>query len=144
MELLLRRQPSGATCTIGELSINGAFYCHTLEDPVRPDGIKIPGATAFPAGRFQVVMSMSHRFKKLMIEVLNVPGFTGVRVHAGVTAKDTLGCVLVGSWSAAAPEQLQHSAAVRDDLQLRLVVPLFRGEEIWLTVEPAKDIALRA
>jgi hypothetical protein len=134
MELLLQRRPSSATCTIGDWSIDGTPYCQTLEDPVRADGVKIPGETAIHAGRYRVVMSMSTRFKKLMIEVLNVPGFTGVRVHAGVTAKDTLGCILVGSWSAAAPEQIQHSAAIKDKLLHLVVEPLFKGEDVWLTV----------
>lgn len=141
MELLLQRRPSSATCTIGDWSIDGVPYCQTLEDPVRADGVKVFGETAIPAGRRRVVMSMSTRFKKLMIEVLDVPGFTGVRVHAGVTAKDTLGCILVGLWSAARPDQLHDSTTIKDKL-LRLVVePLFKGEEVWLTVLDAKVAA---
>ncbi|CDD19922.1 putative uncharacterized protein [Prevotella sp. CAG:732] len=36
------------------------------------------------------------RFKKWLSLILGVPGFSGVRIHAGNTAKDTQGCILVG------------------------------------------------
>ena len=75
--------------------IDETFHCHTLEDVVR-SGPKIDGMTAIPAGRYEVVMSFSNRFKKIMPELLNVPGFAGVRIHKGNTAENTEGCILVG------------------------------------------------
>ncbi len=38
---------------------------------------------------------MSDRFKKEMVEVLAVPFFEGVRIHAGVTVDDSEGCPLL-------------------------------------------------
>lgn len=94
MEMELIREPSSPLSTIGSLSLGGVFECYTLEDVVRP--AKIPGATAIPAGRYEVILSFSDRFKRVLPLLLDVPGFLGVRIHAGNTAADTKGCILVG------------------------------------------------
>jgi len=85
--------------TIGELTVDGVFECFTLEDVVRVGDIfqvKVPGATAIPEGRYPVKVSFSPRFKRELPEILDVPDFTGVRIHPGNVAADTDGCVLVG------------------------------------------------
>lgn len=96
MKLTLKRNFKGADYTIGKLYIDGHYFCDTLEDTVRPANKKISGKTAIPAGNYKVIKSYSPRFKKILPEILNVPNFTGVRIHAGNTAKDTDGCVLLG------------------------------------------------
>lgn len=96
MKLTLKRNFKGANYTIGKLYIDGHYFCDTLEDTVRPANKKIAGKTAIPAGNYKVIKSYSPRFKKILPEILNVPNFTGVRIHAGNTAKDTNGCVLLG------------------------------------------------
>lgn len=96
MKLTLKRNFKGADYTIGKLYIDGHYFCDTLEDTVRPNGEKIKGKTAIPAGDYKVIKSYSPRFKKILPEILDVPGFTGVRIHAGNTAKDTDGCLLLG------------------------------------------------
>lgn len=80
--------------TIGKLSIDGLFCCHTLEDAVR--NVKLAGETAIPAGTYRVVITESRRFKCPLPLLLDVPNFTGVRIHSGNTAADTSGCILVG------------------------------------------------
>ena len=94
MHLRVLREPSTAAATLGILLIDGVFACWTLEDVVRP--VKIPGETAIPAGRYDVRLSLSQRFQKVLPEVLAVPGFAGIRIHAGNTQADTHGCVLGG------------------------------------------------
>lgn len=96
MKLTLKRNFKGPDYTIGKLYIDGHYFCDTLEDTVRPTGQKIAGKTAIPAGDYKVIKSYSPRFKKILPEILDVPGFSGVRIHAGNTAKDTDGCVLLG------------------------------------------------
>ena len=95
MKVEVKRCFKGAEYTIGHLYIDGAYFCDTLEDTVR-NGVKIPGKTAIPAGAYKVKKTMSPRFKTVLPEILNVPGFTGVRIHSGNTAKDTDGCLLLG------------------------------------------------
>lgn len=81
--------------TIGRLFINGNYFCYTLEDKVR-DGDKVYGKTAIPDGVYDVRLSFSNRFNVSMPEILNVRGFSGVRIHSGNTDADTLGCILLG------------------------------------------------
>ena len=96
MKLTLKRNFKGPDYTIGKLYIDGHYFCDTLEDTVRTSGEKIKGKTAIPAGDYKVIKSYSPRFKKILPEILDVPGFAGVRIHAGNTAKDTDGCLLLG------------------------------------------------
>lgn len=96
MKITIKRTFKGAEYTIGKLYIDGAYFCDTLEDTVRPAGVKIAGKTAIPAGTYKVKKTMSPRFKKILPEILNVKNFSGVRIHAGNTHADTEGCVLLG------------------------------------------------
>jgi len=80
--------------TIGELYVNFKRFCFTLEDVVRTQ--KIFGVTAVPAGTYKVKITDSKRFKKPMPEIMNVPGYAGIRIHVLNTAEETEGCIGVG------------------------------------------------
>jgi hypothetical protein len=105
MEIKLVREHFNSECTIGSLFIDGS-HLFTLEDVDRKlsqdddlshvKDIKVFGKTAIPYGRYEVVMTFSNRFKKMMPLLLNVKGFDGVRIHSGNTDEDTEGCILVG------------------------------------------------
>ena len=83
--------------TIGKLYIDGVYQCETLEDTVRAKGVKVSGQTAIPRGTYQIVINFSHKNQKLMIQLLDVPMFEGIRIHSGNKAEDTEGCILVGT-----------------------------------------------
>jgi hypothetical protein len=80
---------------IGDLFIDGVFFCHTLEDEKRAEGVKVYGETAIDAGIYEVKITYSPAFKRKMPLLINVPRFTGVRLHGGNDSGDTLGCPLV-------------------------------------------------
>lgn len=105
MKLELKRTALKAGYTIGRLSIDGKYFCDTLEDTVRDtnrNGVfdngerKIHGRTAIPYGRYKVTLTLSPRFGRILPLLHDVPQFTGVRIHSGNTADDTEGCILVG------------------------------------------------
>ena len=96
MKIIVKRTFLGKDYTIGKMYLNGEYFCDTLEDTVRPSEQKLYGQTAIPAGKYKVIKTFSPRFKKILPLICDVPGFAGVRIHAGNQASETEGCVLVG------------------------------------------------
>lgn len=140
MRLELTRFDFTEARTIGHLAILDApealdsqptFTCFTLEDPVRAPGVKIAGATAIPVGRYRVRLTRSARFQRVLPLLDDVPGFTGIRLHAGNTAADTAGCILVGLRREA--DAILDSRAALDALLPHLEA-VAAPEEIWIDV----------
>lgn len=88
--------------TIGDLKIHGRHVCWVLEDPVREvvgepvEAWKIKGQTAIPVGRYKIESTFSNRFQMTTPQLMDVPGFEGIRIHPGNTVADTEGCLLPG------------------------------------------------
>ncbi|MBI2882861.1 MAG: hypothetical protein HYY11_02975 [Candidatus Methylomirabilis oxyfera] len=130
MRLTLIRRWCTRHSTIGELLIDDERVCFTLEDAVQ-NGRKISGETAIPAGRYQVTITESQRFKRLLPLLLDVPGFDGVRIHAGNTCDDTAGCILVGTTMG--PDRVNNSRKAFSPLFERLKEATAHGP-VWLTI----------
>ena len=143
MNLLLTRNPSYLTCTTGSLYVDGAFECATLEDVVREiAGVpvarwKVKGKTAIPAGTYTVQLTFSNRFQKVMPQLLDVPGFEGVRIHPGNTDADTEGCILVGDLVAPGGESILQSRAAYNRLLPKIEQAITRAEPITLEIRNA-------
>jgi len=124
----------GTVPNFGRLVIDDLLTCDTLEDEDRfleAGGIKVPGQTAIPRGTYRVDVTWSPKFGKLLPEVLEVPGFKGIRIHGGVDEEDTEGCILVGLKSG---NQLSHGIDTSNKVRKILQAALGRGEEITLEV----------
>lgn len=133
MKLILTRHARRADYTIGRLEDeNGKKLCDTLEPIWRNyDGgeMKIPGKSAIPEGTYRVVTTYSLRFRKYLPLLVGVPGFEGVRIHAGNTSRDTEGCILVG-------QNLQVGKVLWSRITLEKLMKLIENEkEIYLTIK---------
>ena len=133
MKLILTRIARKAEYTIGRLEDeNGKKLCDTLEPIWRNyDGgeLKIPKKSAIPEGTYRVVTTYSLRFRKYLPLLVGVPGFEGVRIHAGNTSRDTEGCILVG-------QNLQVGKVLWSRITLEKLMKLIENEkEIYLTIK---------
>lgn len=135
MKLLLQTIMNEPDFTGGVLYVDGKFQCFTLEDIVRDPGIKVMNETAIAAGTYRVDMTMSARFKKIMPQLMDVPNFTGIRIHAGNTDHDTSGCILVGyTLSVVADKPLTTSSDACTDLTRMIQSAIDRKEEVTIEV----------
>ena len=105
MKLTLKRIALRSTYTIGRLYVDGNYFCDTLEDTVRDlnkngkfdnGEKKVYAKTAIPYGTYEIKWTYSPRFKKYTPQLMNVPSFSGIRIHAGNSSTDTEGCLLLG------------------------------------------------
>lgn len=119
---------------MGRLFVDGDYECETLEDVVR-DGPKVYGETAIPAATYQIVIDYSNRFRCDMPRLLDVPGFTGIRIHPGNTDADTHGCILVGVERSG--ESIRNSRVAYNRLFDQMVKAKNAGERIDIWIEGA-------
>ena len=105
MKLTLKRIALHPTYTIGKLYIDDNYFCDTLEDTVRDlnkngkfdnGEKKVYAKTAIPYGTYEIKWTYSTRIKKYTPQLMNVPSFEGIRIHAGNTSADTEGCLILG------------------------------------------------
>lgn len=139
MQLKLNRIFKTNTFTIGELYINEKYVTDTLEDRVRPEGEKVYGETAIPEGTYEVKLTHSPRFKKILPEILNVPNFSGIRIHTGNSSKDTEGCILVGTWDGEKEDWVSDSKIAFNKLMSLLEEATNNKEKITITVKSLLD-----
>jgi len=152
MELILERIAKRKTYTIGRLYIRRQvmdeyltgteddYFCDTLEPTWRDyehGAYKVKGRSAIPEGRYAVVVSFSPKFKQWLPILLGGPEFNrkwqGIRIHAGNTAKDTEGCILVGKNREVG--KVLDSRIWVHRLKQKIVEAKDKGEAVWITIK---------
>lgn len=78
--------------TFGRLSV-GPFQCYTVE---RPLGQNRPNIDCIPEGEYPMALEHSPRFGEMLWELKEVPGRSEIKIHAGNTMDDLLGCIAPG------------------------------------------------
>lgn len=153
VEFVLTRTEEGPSSTLGVLwkKADGRLHklCWTLEDQ-RQD-VKVLGETRIPAGRYRAVLAdpnanykRNRRYGHLPewcgpLVLLDVPGFKGIEIHAGLNDDYTAGCILVGeSYHKTDGDYAFHDLQESRDCFMR-VYPLFaeeitEGEQVWIDV----------
>ena len=148
MELILERIAKRKTYTIGRLYIQrrvddeylagteNQYFCDTLEPTWRDyehGAYKVKGRSAIPEGRYPVVITWSPKMKQWLPILLGVPKFEGIRIHAGNTANDTEGCILLGKNREVG--KVLDSRIWVQRLKRKIVEAKDKGEAVWITVK---------
>lgn len=106
MRITIERKYKKEKYTIGKMYIDGVYFCDVVEDKDKGlddsmteseiTAIKVYGKTAIPTGVYDLEWTFSNKFKRFLPEIKNVKGFSGIRIHSGNTAEDSLGCPIIG------------------------------------------------
>ena len=130
MNLVLKRTDFTNKSTIGELYHDDEFLCFILEDVVREE--KIKNETAIPYGKYEVVVTYSPRFRRNLPLLLDVPNYSGVRIHPGNKASQTEGCLLPGTRKGT--DFVFESKKAFDSLYKKIVDAKKAGEIVTITI----------
>lgn len=142
MEMRAKRTWYTYHSTISDLNIDDRHECWVLEDTRRPDGEKVHGRTCIPPGRYKVVITRSQRFGIDLPLLVDVPGFSGVRIHPGNTDADTEGCLLPGRTRVT--DRVGESRAAFDALYAKIRDAIDDGEGCWITMEDGEEWTKKA
>jgi hypothetical protein len=141
MTIYMVRDDCTDSRTLGTMTFEDGYVCQTLEDPVRPEGVKLLGDTAIPSGTYRVTITRSQRFQRMLPLLHSVPMFDGIRIHPGNNNKaDTTGCILVGtqrgvfSVETGAEMQILHSRDAMAEVQKRISACVAAGDLVWLDI----------
>jgi hypothetical protein len=140
---IVRPLPSNTDTTISELWINGNRFGYCLEDRDRGlvkgdplsyiSSVKVPGQTAIPYGEYEVVLTYSNRFKKMLPLLLDVPGFSGIRLHSGNHKNHTEGCPLIGFEADYANKLILQSRVATSEL-IRIIAKAVKREKVFCRI----------
>ena len=118
------------------MTVDGEFECYTLEPVTRPVGDnKVWGKTAIPYGTYNVTLTFSGHFQRMMPLVEDVAGFDEIRIHQGNIPANTEGCCLVGE--SMSKDEILKSVVAFEHLLSKIKDAINSGDTV--TVEYSHD-----
>jgi hypothetical protein len=150
----VRRHATKDGGTEGELYINNSDVMSywTIEDQDRnlekyvsdiPELLKhkVAGKTCIPAGEYEVVYTMSNRFKVMMPLIKDVPGFSGVRIHWGNSSEDLEGCIAVGMSNSRIDDDWIENSKIAYEKLMKTLIPIFNsGETVKIRIHSSARV----
>ena len=94
---------------------------------------KRKGITAIPTGEYDVILSFSPKFKRVLPLLLNVKGYEYIRIHHGNFPSSTDGCLLVGENKIKG--QIVNSRATLEKLMSVLLECEKKKEKVTIIIE---------
>lgn len=143
MQITIQRpEIKDVTFTISSLMVDTVYFSDCLEDRDRGlyqadtlqyiNSIKVKHETCIPYGTYQVIMSFSNKFQKYLPELLNVPGFEGIRIHSGNSEVDSSGCILLGIKQ---ENKVVQSKNILTKF-IKLIEATVKKEKVFITIAP--------
>jgi hypothetical protein len=162
MILRLQRDTFGTDATLGVLTVDHedgrgplafGFVCEDQDRGLKKDmhlgeitAIKVKGETAIPSGRYTVARTWSPKYQRMMMLLADVPGFQGIRIHAGNDDDDTEGCILPGLGRDVAKMTVSKSRVAADWLDGEVAKCATAGKPVTMEItrDPAAWLAFAA
>lgn len=147
LEMIQKRTWLTDETTISTLTLDNVPECYILEDVVREPGVKVKGKTAIPPGRYNVELTFSPKFQRVLPLVWNVElpdgrkvvqspdgkvMWEGIRIHPGNDKNDTEGCLLTGNLLA--PNRLLESVLAFNHLFAKLATAVKAKRKMYITI----------
>lgn len=135
MNLRLYRFHSSPDDTLGLLYLDDKFSAFTVEDEHRDK--KIYGETRIPAGTYEIKLTNSPKFGRMMPEIVGVSDFTGIRIHSGNDEGDTEGCIVLGNaarFNHGGKSRVEDSKSAVERIEPLIISALRGGEKVYLTI----------
>lgn len=139
--------PACRKCIIGDLYVNGEYFCKTLELPFLHTRNAI---SSIPPGTYRAWLKYSQRHSQWRIQLEPICVYVynpqnpldptkkkmrvGIQIHAGTRAEHSRGCIMIGS-AGPNPEQIYNSRNT-----FRKLLNRFFGD--WRNPNPYADISI--
>ena len=152
MVIKLFRHTFTDTSTIGTMVL-GQKNWHTIEDKDRGltqqmtlsqvQAIKVYAQTCIPYGMYKVLITQSARFSKkqkrpvFTPEIINVTGFTGIRIHPANYASQLEGCIAPGR--TVSKNMVGMSKIAYQEVLELINTSLKSGEDVWIEITKTDD-----